>query len=284
MQRRESQSFGFGERTWCAGGFVGRGLIFDPFAMTPKRVRFENDPEPNDPPADPPPSDPPAPPKGGKDKTFTQADLDRVVAAQRRELQQKHADDVNRLKKSAGLTAEEKEHLETRSKELEDALLTEKEQAKKEVNRLKKQLTEERDKERTRAEVNWGLYTKSLVNTEIATAAAKHKAFNPKQVEAIVQPLCVVEDEKDETLKPTGEHIVRVKTQKKGESGKMEPVAMTVEEFIAQMGESEDYCNLFLSDRPGGMGVRPARKGGGPDPKNLTPKEKIAEGLRSMKR
>jgi len=285
MQRRESMPCGSNFLDGLETPFVGRGLFYDRFAMMPKRVRFEDDPiPPEPPPTDPPPTDPPPPPKPpASDKKFSQADLDRVVANQRRELTQKHLDEVNRLKKSAGLTAEEKANLEERSKELEDALLTEKEQAKKEVERVKKQLAEERDKAKKEANHNWSLFVDSKISTEIATAAAKHKAFNPSQVEAIVRPLCVVEDEKDDKLEKTGKHLVRVHTTKKGENGTTEKVTLTVDEFVASMGESDEFYNLFLSDRPGGMGARPGKKGGGADPKSLTPKQKIAEGLRGKK-
>jgi len=283
MQRRESN---------CGGDFLdqqanpvvyGNGLFLS-WTGLPNRVRFEEDPTPPTPPPPEPPPTPPEPPTPPVDKRFTQADLDRVVAKQRREMTEKHLEEVNRMKKAVGLSDEERSRLEKRSTELEDALLSEKDRAKKEIERIKKELSEQSNSFKTEAQKNWNLYTGSLISTEISTAAAKHKAFNPEQVAAIVRPLCTVEDEKDEKLKPTGKHLVRVKTSTVDpKTGVAEEQSFTVDKYIEQLREKEDSANLFLSERAGGQGYRPGTKGGDGEKTGLSSTQKIAEGLRQQK-
>jgi hypothetical protein len=211
--------------------------------------------------------------------------MDRVVAKQRREITEKHLDEINRLKKAQGLTDAERQALEKRSNELEDALLSEKDRAKKEIERVRNDYEAKANAEKARAEQNWALYTGAMVSTEISRAAALHKAFNPQQIEAIVRPMTVVEDEKDEKLIPTGKHVVLVKVRVKNDKGVLEEQKLTVDKFVAQMRSSDDFANLFLSERAGGMGYRPGSKGGGggDDGRNLSPTQKIAHGLRTSR-
>lgn len=218
--------------------------------------------------------------KAATEKAFTQADIDRVVAKQRRELQEKHLEEIRRMQKAQGLTDEERNALKKRSEELEDALLSEKDRAKREIERTRKELQEQVEAVKATADRNWGLYTGSMIATEISHAAAAHKAFNPSQIEAIVRPMCVVEDEKDEKLNPTGRHVVLVKTRKKNDKGVVEEVAFSVEKFVEQMKTDDAFANLFLSERAGGMGYRPGAKGGkGGEGQNLSSREKIKAGL-----
>lgn len=217
-------------------------------------------------------------------KSFTQADLDRVVAKQRRELNEKHLEEINRLKKAQGLTDEERKSLEKRSAELEDALLSEKDRARNEIERTRKEALTQVEQAKKMADQNWALYTSAIVSTEISTAAAKHKAFNPTQIDAIVRPMSVVEEEKDEALKPTGRHIVLIKVREKDDKGVVKEVKYSVDKYIEKMRSSDEFANLFLSERQGGMGYRPGSKGSGGESKNLSATQKIAAGLSSLKK
>lgn len=219
----------------------------------------------------------------GKVKLFTQAELDRVVAKQRRDLQEKHLDEVNKLRKSQNLTDEQRADLEKRASELEDALLTEQEKAKKEIQRIQKEHEDMLNAMKERAEANWQLYADARLSAEITTAASKHKAFNPTQIDAIIRPLATIEEDKDEKLKPLGTFSIKVKAMVKDKEGKMEEKALTVDEYVAHMRESSEYFNLFVSDRPGGSGYRPGGKGGGANGSALSPTQKIAEGLRQLR-
>jgi len=219
------------------------------------------------------------------DKAFTQADIDRVVAKQRRDLQEKHLDEIRRMQKAQGLTDEERTSLKKRSEELEDALLSEKDRGKKEIDRTRKELQDQMTAVKTVADQNWALYTGSMVTTEISRAAALHKAFNPQQIEAIVRPMCVVEDEKDEKLNPTGRHLVLVKAQKKNDKGVVESVNFSVDKFVEQMKTDDAFANLFLSERAGGMGYRPGGKGGkGGEGTNLSSRDKIKAGIAQQRK
>lgn len=197
----------------------------------------------------------------------------------------KTLDQSKTLKDSKGQSDEQRADLANRIREIEEGLMTEKDRSKAERERLEKDHTLALNKEKDRADVNWGRYVETRKRNEIAGAATKHKAYRTEQLAALVAPLAKVLEVKNSDGDATGEFRVVVPTRvKKENSDEMIDKNLTVDEYVASMKESADYANLFVSEKPGGTGFHPGSgKPGDPAGTNLTPAGKIAAGLRQLR-
>jgi 2C-methyl-D-erythritol 2,4-cyclodiphosphate synthase len=192
-------------------------------------------------------------------KLFTQKEVNEIMAKNKRALQTKNEtliNDLEKLKKSTNMTAEQRAGLETRIEALQDELLTKSELSKKEQAKLRTQhdkeiaqLTGERDNWQTR-------YTSETITRSITDASATNKAINPSQIVAILKPKTILKDEVDNDGEPTGRLIPRVKLEITDKDGKPTILDVTVPEAVKQMKDMEDYFNLFQGEGTGGLGSR----------------------------
>lgn len=224
---------------------------------------------------------------GGAGKTFTQEDVNTIVkrekekqAAKHREALKAQLDEVNQLKDAKELTEAQRKKLEERAASLEADLMTKEEKAAAEKSRSDKEhkaameaVAAERD--------GWkGRYEKERKDTAIMAAASKHKAYNPSQLLALVNPLTLLVQRLDEKTKEPipGVFDTVVKTAIE-EDGKFIEKTMSVDAYVERLKGLNEFANLFVSDRPGGTGYRPGT-GGSKGKSDLTPKEKISQGLK----
>ncbi len=120
-------------------------------------------------------------------KTFSQGDVNFIVSQEKKKENaktEKHIKELETLKKSQSLSAQDKKDLESRIEEMKNTLLTKEELAKKERERLESthkqtlsQLQAERDSWQNR-------YTKSQINGSIVSEASQAEAFNPDDLKA----------------------------------------------------------------------------------------------------
>ncbi len=232
---------------------------------------------------------------GSGGRGLTQSQVDSIVAKRLADKDKQHKSEMQKqlaqneeLLKAKNLTEEQRAALEQRSRELEDALMTEKERTQKEKDKLtkqhateKKQLSEDRDSWRQRCE-------DQAISTQIATAASVHGAVNPSQLMALIRPMAALVEEKDEKLNPTGQYIVRVEamvaSQDKDGKEVFEKKQLSVDDYVKYMLSRKEHSNLFRSTRVGGSGHRPGT--GGSTPANadqMTSRQKIAAGLNQQR-
>jgi hypothetical protein len=189
--------------------------------------------------------------------TFTQDDVNKFVAEERR--RQKKANEatikqLEDLKKTAQLTAEEKERLETRIEDLKNESLTKEQIAKKEAKKEAERI--EREKEQLHKEaLKWkSKYEESTIDRELLDAAGTD-AYNPTQFLDILRPKTRLVEELDEDNQPTGRWIAKVRLSGKDKDGKAITFDLTPPEAVKQMKEmSDDYGNLFRSGANSGTG------------------------------
>lgn len=216
----------------------------------------------DDPPAVPPPPPPPPPPA----KTFTQADVDKMMAEHRKGLQKTNEDLVAQLetwRNKANLTEQEKADLDARIQTLSQQHLTEAQRLQQQVERAEKKYKEETEA-LTQDSRKWrGSYEKLLVTNGILAGAQKHQAANAGQLEAMLLPKAKVVEEVGDDGKPTGNFVAKLPvTILDPKTKKMVTVELPIEEAIGEMRKDPTNANLFLVDGKPGFGGDPNVGGG----------------------
>ena len=167
-------------------------MFFNPVSI----LCFDGDPPAGDPPAgDPPAGDPPTgdPGTGNSDgdHTFSQADLNKILAEDKRKHQERYAQletEHHELLKNQSLTEEERQKLHGRIADLQGAQRTKEQQI--EFDRKK---TEENHstaiKEAQDRGDHWeALYKKETVVRSLLDAASLGDAYNPSQIVDFLEP------------------------------------------------------------------------------------------------
>lgn len=219
---------------------------------------------------------------GGSPKTFTQDDVNSIVKKEREAYQAKQRETLKQLEDLRGeknTSDEQAKKLDTQIATMRTELMSEKEKAEAEKNRIAEEhkraldaASGDRDAWQTR-------YESSQVLGDLLAAASKHKAYNSQQVVAVLQQGASLVEVKDAEGKPTGEFKVEVKAKVKEGEAFVEKV-VTADEAVAGLKAQKEFANLFLAERQGGTGYRPGTgsgdDGGGDD---MSPTEKIKAGL-----
>jgi len=250
--------------------------------MPRSRLWYGEDTGAGDPPAgDPPAGDPPAgdPPAGDPPvKTFTQDEVNAIMAKNRRNLQTKVTELEGQLSeaKSGSLTAEEKITLQKRVKELSDSLKTKEELAKQNEEAIKAENEKKISDLQNQLESLQNRYTGETIQRTITDAAVASDAFSPEQIVAILRPNTTLTDELDKDGNPTGNLVSRVKITGKDQDGKDTELDLKVNEAVEVMKKMpEKYGNLFKSNVKGGLGMNTQGDtgGGSVNPAKMTTEE-----------
>jgi len=226
------------------------------------------DPPAGDPPAgDPPAGDPPKDPPAGA-KMFTQDDVNRFLADDRRKSQKSNEKTITELKKlqeASNISDKQKDELAARITQLQNEHLSKEEQqkranleAKEAFQKSLETVTQERDL--------WkGRHTSSTIVGALQNAAVRANAFNPDQVVALLQPGTRLVETLNSEGEPSGVLEPRVSVRIKDKDDKLQDVDVPVEEAVKQLVEQPDrYGNLFKDSATGGVGgtTRPGGAGG----------------------
>jgi hypothetical protein len=211
-----------------------------------------------------------------QEKKFSQADINKFLAEDRKKHQKQRDDTVKQLenlRKSQSLTAKERDELTARIEEIQNQALSKEELAKKERDKIlndhKAELTKavsERDTWKNR-------YNSETTVRAITDAAVDNDAINPRLVVAFLQPNTRLVEDLDDEGKPAGTFTARVKFQDADKEGKPINLDLTVPEAVKRMREITDqFGSLFKTSSQGGVG------GSG----NADAKNKSGESLREL--
>lgn len=244
----------------------------------------------DDPPAVPPTVPPVPPPPPTPPATFTQEQVNKMMADHKRSLQKEREDLVKQLEQhrdTANLTAQEKQALEERIANLSQQHLTEAQKLQAELETTKKKLKTETESLVEDSRKWKESYEKLLVTNSILTGAATHQAANKSQLEAMLLPKAKVVEVVGEDGKPTGNFAVKLPMTVIDAKTK-QPVTLDVDmiEAIGKMREDKENANLFLFDGKVGLGGNndSINSGGkGPDWSNMTPAEHRKARKQSLK-
>jgi chromosome segregation ATPase len=202
------------------------------------------------------PPTPPTPPQDKPTKTYTQEQLNAMLAEDRKKHQsaiQNTLAEVEALKARSQLTQQERDELDARLQEMSRSLLTKEELAKKDLEKAQRKhkeeldtLSKERDSWKTRHET-------STILRAIADAANDQQAFSSEQITAILQPNTRLVEVLDDG-RPTGQYKPIVKFSDFDSKGKPTELELSPAEAVKRMKEMEKYQNLFKIDSRGGVG------------------------------
>jgi hypothetical protein len=214
----------------------------------------EGDPPPNPNPNPPPPNPNPNPPPV---KTFTQAEVDRMMAEHRQALQRKNSELETQLKQridSGNLTEQQVKEAQEQIERLQAEYQTKDVQQTTEIKRLNEKYESDRKKWEKDAGTWQDRFTTMLTNNELMGAAVQYKAYNPQQVVALLQPLSRKVEKLGPDGKPTGEFEIKVKFmgQKDGKPVQLDLSPADTVKLMTEM--PEQYGNLFISAATGGLG------------------------------
>ncbi len=233
----------------------------------------------HDEPGTSPPPPPPPPPPGGR--TFTQPEVDKLMAEHRKGLQTQNAElikQLEELKTTSGLTAQQKEELEARIETLSQQHQTKEQQLAAELEKVNKKYKTDTENLGNETKKWKSAFDNTLIENAILAGATKHTAASAAQLKSMLQSRAKVVEELGDDGKPTGKFVVKLPmTVLDPKTKKPVDVELEMIEAIGKMKEDTENANLFLYDGKPGFGGNNAA-GGGPgsgtiDWANLTPEQ-----------
>ena len=223
-------------------------------------------------------------------KTFTQEDLNRILAEDRRKNQAQHQaqlkqqeERLQEVLKSQGLTESDRKVLKDNLDAVQGQLRSAEAQAAKEKQELEQSYQARLAEAGKKATVWESMYRDSTVQRALQDAAVKNDAFSPSQIIVLLKPLTkMIEDTDPVTQRPNGQYKVVVEMPdidpKTGQSTLM---VRNPEDAVKRMKALPDqYGNLFksgvVSGIGAGSGIGTPMSGGGSgkiDVTKLTPEQ-----------
>jgi hypothetical protein len=200
-------------------------------------------------------------------KTFTQEDVNRIVAADRRKLEEalkKTEKQYQDLLASQSLTEQERKALQANLEMVQGQLRSKEEQLlleKKQVEEAYAGKLQEMEKKATHFET---LYRDSTIERALQDAAMKQEAWSSSQVVALLRGQTKMLEETDpKTGKLTGRYKPVVEMQALNTTtGEMETKTYTPEDAVKKMKDTPDvWGNLFKSGVVSGIGAGTATGG-----------------------
>lgn len=193
-----------------------------------------------------------------KDKKFGQAEVNKILAKERRNAQNKinaRIAELTAAKESKTATEQEKAALQVRIEDLQRSIQTKEQLATEKLAKIQSEskaelerVAKERDEWRTRHE-------DSLLLGDLANAANEEGAFSTEQLVALLRPKSKVIHVVGEDQKPTGELVVKVYETATDKDGKKSVLVLTPREAVKRMKENTSvFGNLFKDNLKGGLG------------------------------
>ena len=204
------------------------------------------------------------------ERTFTQAELNRFLAEDRRKTEAKFTDKFAKLEESYQSALENKQLNESERQELENQLedLRARHRTKEQQLAYEKKKAQEeasvRIKELEEQATSWqSRYTESTINRELQNAAVAHDAYNPELVVTHLKGQTLLEEQTDDDGKSTGKLVPMVTMMVKNEdTGAPESMKMTPSEAVEYMKKNpERYGGFFKNNIREGIGSSSATGG-----------------------
>lgn len=216
-----------------------------------------------------PPVTPPATPPAGDKKTFTQDELNKILADDRKKHQaqnQKVVLELENLKKSKTLTDKQKEELQTRIDEINNAMMTKEQLAAKDKEKLEKTYKEQLNSVTGERDTWKNRFTNSTINNVIIREAAVADAFDPDSLIALLGPNTRLAEDQDGEGAPLGTFTPKVKFNDTDKEGKQVTLDLTIPEAVKRMKDIPKYGYLFKNTAVGGLGGNSGAGGPGKKP------------------
>lgn len=211
-------------------------------------------------PGTPAPAPAPAPPPP-PERTFKQAEVDKVVQERLSKANKEKEDLLLRLQ-DAAKTEADRAAIATQLEDVRAQMMTKEQQAQEALKKARGDRENEIKAEKDRADRYEKTFKQEKVKRELADAAILEKAHRPNQIVDMLTPRARVIDKIGADGKPTGEFETRVKISAiKGKE--LVELDLTATEAVQTMkADRENHGNLFDSGMVGGMGASGPRTDG----------------------
>ena len=199
----------------------------------------------------------------GDTKVFTQDDVNRFMAEDRRKMGVKHEAKQVELETAykdalanQNISGEARERLEGQLEDLQKTFLSKEQQLEQDKTQLEQKYTEEVSGLRDKAEIWETRYMRGLVDRELQDAAIKNDSFSSEQIMSLLNPMTKVVEVLDPEGKGTGEFHPMVDLQDIDQkTGEPIITRRTPMDAVKRMRElPQKFGNLFKSNVVSGVG------------------------------
>lgn len=204
------------------------------------------------------------------DGTFTQEQVNAMIAKERRTLEEKHKSAVQQniteleaLKKRSGITEKERAELEGKISALNKQIMTKDELERTEREKLTKGFNAQIEALTSEREAWKGRFTDSVITASLIGASAKHEAYNSDQIVSILRPSTQLVEKLDENGVPTGVFAPKVAFKAQDKTGKPVELELTPDEAVEQMKGRPEFLNLFKANMKPGFASQGSSGSGG---------------------
>jgi hypothetical protein len=216
----------------------------------------------------------------GAKKTFTQEEVNELLAKNKRSLQAKlsAAEKAHQqLLENKHLSEDDRTRLETSLEELRAASRTKEQQLIHEKKQLEERLTNQLKEAQEKVTKTWQMYENSTIERALLDAAMANEAYNPDQVVTLLRRSARLIEKKDEQGKLLGGHGVMVElADQHAETGEPIVTTRTPDSAVKRMKELQKHGNLFKSGVVSGLGGHSATGGVTPGKNGRLSREQIA--------
>jgi len=218
-------------------------------------------------------------------KVFTQDDLNRILAEDRRKHQtqlKEQAEKLETVLKNSQLTEQDRKVLQENLEAVKGQLRSAEAAAAKEKQELEQAFQSKLVDAEKKSQIWEGLYRESMIQRSLQDAAVKGDAWQPGQIVTLLKPMTKLVACVDPTTnRPNGQYEVQIEMlDTDPKTGQQVMMNRTPEAAVARMKElPETYGNLFKSGVVSGIGSSSATgglmpgQGGKIDVRKLTPQQ-----------
>ena len=218
-------------------------------------------------------------------KTFTQEDLNRFLAEDRRKHQtqlKEQAEKLETVLKNSQLTEQDRKVLQENLEAVKGQLRSAEAAAAKEKQELEQAFQGKLVDAEKKSQIWEGLYRESMIQRSLQDAAVKGDAWQPGQIVTLMKPMTKLVACVDPTTnRPNGQYEVQIEMlDTDPKTGQQVMMNRTPEAAVARMKElPEQFGNLFKAGVVSGIGSSSATgglmpgKGGQIDVRKLTPQQ-----------
>jgi len=210
---------------------------------------------------------------GSSDRTFTQVELNKILADDKRKHQEKYGQleqSYQDLLSNQNISEEQRKKLEERLEDVQASLRTKEQQAEYERKQSETKYEDQLKTAETRANHWEGLYKQETVVRSLQDAATGADAFNPNQIVGLLKPMTELKDIEGKLAPMIDFPDIDEKT------GAEITTLRTPAEAVKRMKElPKVYGNLFKSNVVSGVGAGQANTGTGDnlDYANMSPED-----------
>jgi len=204
---------------------------------------------------------------GGAAKAFSQEEVNKILAEDRRKHQAKLQEMETKLKAaldSNTLSEKDRKALQENLETVQGQLRSKEEQLALEKKQLQEQYAAQLKEAHEKSSFFETLYRDSTVERALTDAAVKNEAFSPSQLVTQLRPMTkLVPDVDPKTGKPTGKFRPMVEMQTINQTtGELETKAYTPEDAVKKMKDDPtNWGNMFRSGVVSGIGSSSATGG-----------------------